>query len=41
LPGDNFSLKLKHVARNKTGINLVVIDGLYFSHFKCFSFVEN
>ena len=26
----NFSLKSKHVARNKTDINLVVVDSLYF-----------
>ena len=27
---DGFSLKSKHVARNKTDINLFVVDSLYF-----------
>jgi hypothetical protein len=30
LPDDGFSLKPKHVVRNKIDVNLVVADGLYF-----------
>jgi hypothetical protein len=30
MPDDGFSLKLKHAARNKTDINLAVVNGLYF-----------
>jgi len=30
LPDDGFSLKLKHVAINKSDINSAVVDTLYF-----------
>jgi len=30
LPDEDISLKPKHAASNKTGINSVVVDGLYF-----------
>jgi hypothetical protein len=30
MPDDGFSLKLKNIASNKTDINVVVFDGLYF-----------
>ena len=34
---DGFSLKPKYVARNKTSMNLVAVDGMYFPFTVCIS----